>query len=68
VGPEAISLDRGGENLNLALKNYEREHIFRVLDKYNGNKAKAARVLGMGLSSLYRKICELQINNKERSE
>ena len=68
VGPAAISLDRGGENLNLALKNYEREHIFRVLDKYNGNKAKAARVLGMGLSSLYRKICELQINNKECSE
>jgi DNA-binding NtrC family response regulator len=62
VGPAAIPLDRGSENLNLALKNYEREHIFRVLDKYDGNKAKAARVLGVGLSSLYRKICELQID------
>ncbi len=68
AGPAAISLDRGSENLNMALKNYEREHIFRVLDKYDGNKAKAARVLGVGLSSLYRKIGELQIDTDKPGE
>ena len=68
VGPAAISLGQGGETLNLALKNYEREHIFRVLNKYNGNKAEAARALGVGLSSLYRKICELQVDIDKHGE
>jgi DNA-binding NtrC family response regulator len=33
-----------------------------VLNKYKGNKVEAAKALGVGLSSLYRKIHELGIN------
>jgi DNA-binding NtrC family response regulator len=44
------------------MRAYEREHIVRVLNKHKGNKAEAAKGLGMGLSSLYRKICDLKID------
>lgn len=37
----------------------ERFHIASVLSRTGGNKAEAARVLGIALSSLYRKIDEL---------
>ena len=50
------------ENLHAAVKVYEKEHIYRVLNKHDWNKAEAAKVLGVGLSSLYRKMDELEIN------
>ena len=34
----------------------ERRHIRRILDQCGGDKREAARRLGMGLSSLYRKL------------
>ncbi|OHB74069.1 MAG: Fis family transcriptional regulator [Planctomycetes bacterium RBG_16_55_9] len=50
------------ENLHAAMRIYEREHICRVLNKHNWDKIDAARALDIGLSSLYRKIDELEIN------
>lgn len=50
------------ENLSHAMKGYEREHIVRVLNRHNGNKVEAAKALEIGLSSLYRKIDELNID------
>jgi transcriptional regulator with PAS, ATPase and Fis domain len=38
----------------------EREHIVRVFNKHKGNQVEVAKGLGMGLSSLYRKICDLK--------
>jgi two-component system, NtrC family, response regulator HydG len=38
------------------------ERILAALHKAGGNKAKAARLLGMDRSTLYRKVRELQIN------
>ncbi|SHG52555.1 DNA-binding transcriptional response regulator, NtrC family, contains REC, AAA-type ATPase, and a Fis-type DNA-binding domains [Fodinibius roseus] len=38
------------------LEEVERSHIKRVLDNVDGNKTKAAEVLGIGTSTLYRKI------------
>ena len=35
--------------------------ILRILQKFQGDKAEAAKALGVGLSSLYRKIDELEI-------
>jgi DNA-binding NtrC family response regulator len=49
------------DELQATLKACEKQHIMRVLTKCSGDKAEAARVMGVGLSSLYRKIDELEI-------
>ena len=62
MGPTPRILGDDGEKLHVAMMAYEREHISRVLNKYKGNKVEAAKALGVGLSSLYRKIHDLGIN------
>jgi two-component system response regulator PilR (NtrC family) len=49
------------DNLKEAVQSYERSHIETVLKKTDGDKKRAAELLGLSLSSLYRKIDELQI-------
>ena len=39
-----------------ALADLERRHILRVLEHTRGNKAEAARLLGIGIATLYRKL------------
>jgi len=51
-----INLDNTAENLKEATMNFEKEHIKRIIKKYDNNKEEAAKVLGIGLSSLYRKM------------
>lgn len=41
---------------SLALDQLERCHILKVLDYTKGNKAEAARLLGIGIATLYRKL------------
>jgi DNA-binding NtrC family response regulator len=53
--------DGSGDDLRSALRNYERQHIQRVLRDCNDDKRETARRLGLGLSSLYRKLEELGI-------
>ena len=48
--------DDPGDDLRAALDRFERHHIRRVLDRCDGDKKEAARLLGLGLSSLYRKL------------
>jgi transcriptional regulator with PAS, ATPase and Fis domain len=43
------------------LNSVEREHIMRVLSHCSGNKAKAAKMLGMHRTTLFRKLKELTI-------
>jgi DNA-binding NtrC family response regulator len=62
MGPALVKCDWNSENLHVTIANYEREHISRILRKYRGNKADAAKSLGIGLSSLYRMIDELDID------
>lgn len=47
---------------NLSLANVERNHILRVLDFTKGNKTKTAEYLGIGLTTLYRKMAEYYID------
>jgi DNA-binding NtrC family response regulator len=47
------------DNLRAAVREYERHHIRRVLHSCGDDKREAARRLGLGLSSLYRKLEEL---------
>jgi len=49
------------DNLKEASRSFEKQHIMAVLNREGGDKAKAAEVLEIGLSSLYRKIDDLEI-------
>jgi len=49
-------------NLKEALRQFERQHILRVLDQAGQDRKEAARLLGISLSSLYRKIEELGLS------
>jgi DNA-binding NtrC family response regulator len=48
-----------GDDLRAAVRDYERRHIQRVVAECGDDKREAARRLGLGLSSLYRKLEEL---------
>ena len=48
-------------DLRKAVRDFERRYISVVLESAGGDKVKAARRLGIGLSSLYRKLEELEI-------
>ncbi len=56
-------------DLRTAAREFERVHISKVLAGFGNDKAAAAEALGIGLSSLYRKMDELGISktNKETS-
>ena len=61
AGSESAGAADQSEDLQTAVRAFEKERIRRALSKYSWNKAAAARALGIGLSSLYRKIDELEI-------
>jgi len=54
-------LSPGGEEL-LPLAVVEREHIMQVYTATGGNKAQAARILGIGLSTLQRKLRDYKVD------
>jgi DNA-binding NtrC family response regulator len=54
-------IDPRGDNLRAAVRECETHHIQKVLRECGDDKREAARRLGMGLSSLYRKLDELGI-------
>ncbi|MHC5022517.1 MAG: helix-turn-helix domain-containing protein, partial [Planctomycetota bacterium] len=53
--------DDPGEDLKEALRQFERQHIISSLRRHRFDKAETARNLGIGISSLYRKLDELGI-------
>lgn len=48
----------------MKLNDIERIHIRKILKYTNGNKSEAARLLGIGIATLYRKIEEYGIKNE----
>lgn len=65
LGSHTTALTEENENLHTAMRAYEREHICRVLNEHRWNKADTAKALSIGLSSLYRKIDELEIHSRQ---
>ena len=57
--------DDVAEDLKEALEQFERQHIMYALRRHNFDKAETARQLGIGISSLYRKMDELNIQKNE---
>jgi two-component system response regulator PilR (NtrC family) len=66
LGSHAVALSEENENLQAAVRAYEKEHICRVLGKHDWDKVEAAKALKIGLSSLYRKIDELDVDSQKR--
>ena len=56
LAPEFHTATGGTASDSLALEDLERRHILRVLEHTGGNKAEAARLLGIGIATLYRKL------------
>ncbi len=55
------------EDLRTAIKAYEKQYIRRVLNRHGWNKLETAKALDIGLSSLYRKIDELEIGKRKKT-
>ena len=49
------------EKDSLSIKSLEKEHILKVLQYTKGNKAEAARLLEIGIATLYRKLEEYEL-------
>jgi len=52
------------DSLKEAVKQFEKDHIIKTIKKYESNKEEVAQALQIGLSSLYRKMEELNIPTK----
>lgn len=61
AGKAALGFDTGS-SLKDALKEFEKQYIKRTLGQYQNDKEKTAKILGIGLSSLYRKMDDLGIS------
>ena len=57
--------DEASEDLKLAMRQFERQHILQSLKNHDYDKGAAAAALGIGVSSLYRKLEELDIPKNE---
>lgn len=49
------------DDLKTSVRNFEKQHILSILKRVDNDKNRCAEILGIGLSSLYRKIDELDI-------
>jgi len=59
--------DEAGEELRESLRQFERQHILDSLRRHGYDKTQCAQHLGIGLSSLYRKMEELEIAKHEEA-
>lgn len=59
--PYDIQRQNTSTHLELSLAAVEKQHIQKILLYTNGNKARAARLLAIGLATLYRKMEEYSI-------
>jgi DNA-binding NtrC family response regulator len=65
MGTDQGALSHAADNLREAVRVYERAHIRTTLRKVGWDKRKGAEALGLSLSSLYRKLEELDIGLQE---
>lgn len=65
LGPELLPYEFHNQPIqenSMEMATIERQHITKVLSYTRGNKTETARLLGIGLTTLYRKIEEYQIS------
>lgn len=62
IETKPISYQSSTSGEALSLQDIERKHILEILDKFNGNKSKAARVLNISRSTLREKLKQYGIS------
>jgi two-component system response regulator PilR (NtrC family) len=60
--------DDSGEDLKEAVRQFERQHILSCLRRSGYDKNATAQLLGIGVSSLYRKLDEMNIPKSQEEE
>jgi DNA-binding NtrC family response regulator len=60
----ALAASAGSQILGMTLEELEREHMRHVLNEVEGDKVKAAQILGIHLSTLYRKVQRYRLENE----
>jgi two-component system, NtrC family, response regulator AtoC len=60
----AAAARAGPQILGMTLEELEREHMRHVLNEVKGDKVKAAQILGIHLSTLYRKVQRYRLENE----
>ncbi|RZM17836.1 MAG: sigma-54-dependent Fis family transcriptional regulator, partial [Pedobacter sp.] len=66
IGPQLLPFEFHNEVQSsdpLNLQEMEKQHIIKVLKYARGNKTETSRLLGIGLTTLYRKIEEYKIDS-----
>ena len=58
---DEVLYDSNSQGLDMNLENIEKEHLKRVLKKYNGNITHSAGALGIRRNTLYSKIKKYNI-------
>ena len=58
----------GSRSLKEAVRQYERSLILESLRANDNDKRKVAKLLGISISSLYRKLSELSIEDQQPAE
>ncbi|MDR1647167.1 MAG: sigma-54 dependent transcriptional regulator [Zoogloeaceae bacterium] len=66
--PEAVGMERKGENLDDYLMRIERQAIENVLNQTGGNRTKAARILGIGFRSIRYRMERLGIEQGDTAK
>ncbi len=64
IEPDKVMLASLSDNLKEAVQAYEKSHIEHILTRMAGDKKAAADALGLSLSSLYRKLEDLDISRE----
>jgi DNA-binding NtrC family response regulator len=59
--PAGVPVSEATDDLRVAVRAYEREHIHHVLASTAGNREEASRRLGIDPSTLYRRMKELEM-------
>jgi DNA-binding NtrC family response regulator len=60
----AAAVSASPQILGMTLEELEREHMRHVLNEVKGDKVKAAQILGIHLSTLYRKVQRYRLENE----
>jgi two-component system response regulator HydG len=57
----------GTDDVFFSLQEAQRRHIVQVLERVGGNKLKAAKILGVGRSTIYKVLSALKLEQRNLS-